>query len=334
MEKLALQAVLGSDPFREFLGVVRACTGSEPAGRLPHPIPYQGSKRLLAPLILGTVKGRKFRTLYEPFAGSAAITLASAASKLASNFVVSDSLAPLVAIWKEILTAPAQLADAYERIWLAQEGDEGHFNRVRDEFNETPEPARLLYLLARCVKNSPRFNKVGAFNQSPDKRRCGMNPVKMRREIQGASDLLRGNASAKAGDFEKTLAAATDADLVYMDPPYQGVSGTRDTRYHQGLERERLEAVLADLQKRGVPVLLSYDGRCGEKTYGEPLPDSLGLVRLDVSAGRSSQATLSGRDDETVESLYVSRGLLQRDPPRQLARTSAKGADENQRQLF
>jgi DNA adenine methylase len=283
-----------------------------PIPRVPHPIPYQGSKRLLAPAILGTVSGLRFRRLYEPFAGSAAITLAAASLGLAERYVLSDSLVPLVAIWSGILSAPDRLAAAYERIWRGQEGDPAHFGRVRDAFNAAPDPARLLYLLARCVKNSPRFNREGAFNQSPDRRRRGRSPIMMKRAIQGAAALLAGRAEARACDFEEALAAATAEDLVYMDPPYQGVSGSRDTRYHQGLDRSRLVAALAALVKRRVPLLLSYDGRCGEKTYGESLPDTLGLVRLEVRAGRSSQATLNGRAEETVESLYVSPAAVPR----------------------
>ena len=273
--------------------------------RVPHPIPYQGSKRRLAPRILEIVRGRTFLRLYEPFAGSAAITLYAARERLATSYILSDSFAPLVALWSEILSNPERLSDAYEQVWLAQENDERHYDRMREEFNATPEPAKLLYLLVRCVKNAPRFNRDGAFNQSADNRRRGMNPTKMRREIMGASSILYRRADAFAGDFETALESASAADLVYMDPPYEGVSQTRAC-YHQGLRRERLIGVLADLKKRGIPVLLSYDGRTGEKAYGDPLPDSLGLVRIDLAAGRSSQATLHGRTEETVESLYVS----------------------------
>src|SRR3989442_556638 len=74
--------------------------------RLPQPIPYQGSKRLLAPTILGVVTGRKFRRLYEPFAGSGAVTLAAAKFGLAEHFVLGDSLAPLIGIWDEMLQRP------------------------------------------------------------------------------------------------------------------------------------------------------------------------------------------------------------------------------------
>ena len=51
--------------------------------------------------------------------------------------------------------------------------------------------------------------------------------------------------------------------------------------------------------------LVSYDGRTGDKTFGEPMPKSLKLSLVDIHAGRSSQATLLGRNSDTYESLYL-----------------------------
>jgi len=56
---------------------------------------------------------------------------------------------------------------------------------------------------------------------------------------------------------------------------------------------------------------VSYDGRTGQKRFGTDLPESLGLVRLEIKAGRSSQATLLGRRDITYESLYLSPTLVE-----------------------
>jgi len=297
--------VVESDP--EDIGRMCAVRGVE----LPHPIPYQGSKRLLAPRILSYVAGRRFRRLYEPFAGSAAITIAAAHRRLAESYVIGDSLEPLAALWQSIIAEPIEIADRYERVWSGHvDGSIEHYNRVRDAFNRHHEPAHLLYLLARCVKNAPRFNGDGGFNQSADKRRLGMQPRKMRREIVGASLLLRHRARAEAADFGDTLRDATDQDLVYMDPPYQGATTGPHKRYHQGMERGRLITALEDLNRRGVPWILSYDGRSGERRYGEYLPAHLDAERIEIDAGRSSQATLNGRDETTIESLYVSCSLL------------------------
>ena len=41
------------------------------------------------------------------------------------------------------------------------------------------------------------------------------------------------------------------------------------------------------------------------------MPDTLKLQRIELEAGRSSQATLLGREEVTCESLYISKPLLQ-----------------------
>ncbi len=277
------------------------------ADRLPHPIPYQGSKRLLAGRILGVLGPRRFGTVHEPFAGSAAITLAAAARGLARRFVLGDSLAPLVALWERIVAEPDATAGRYRSVWDAQavEGPDAHYARIRAEFNADHDPVKLLYLLARCVKNAPRFGRAGAFNQSADHRRAGMRPERMEAQIAGASALLAGRLMTFAGDAEACIARAGPDDLVYLDPPWQGTTEGADARYHQGFPRARLEALLADLNSRGVPWLLSYDGRSGARRYGPPLAPDLVGARIELAAGRSAQSTLSGRAEETVESLYV-----------------------------
>jgi DNA adenine methylase len=58
-----------------------------------------------------------------------------------------------------------------------------------------------------------------------------------------------------------------------------------------------------------VPWILSYDGRLGDRTYGAPLPSSLWGGHVALPAGRSTQSTLSGRAEHTVESVYVSPAL-------------------------
>ncbi len=309
--QLALESVTDGDLAKSSMVMVEA-TSQNPSLRLPHPIPYQGSKRNLAATILSFISGRKFRRLYEPFAGSAAFTIAAAYTELADEYIIGDSLAPLISIWNQVISSPDVLANAYEKLWYGQiENDTSYYyNKVRDEFNRSHDPASLLYLLARCVKNSPRFNQRGAFNQSPDKRRLGMHPSKMRDEILGASAILTRRTTAISADFESIIAKASNEDVIYMDPPYEGTSTGGDRRYHQGLDRTRLIRVLADLNRRGVPFLLSYDGRCGEKMYGVELPESLNLKHIELNAGRSSQATLNGKTDVTVESLYVSNNLV------------------------
>jgi DNA adenine methylase len=285
----------------------------------PHPIPYQGSKRLLAPAILSFVRKGDFSRLIEPFAGSAAITLAAAKRNLFQEYVIADVLRPLTDIWRLVLDHPKRLSEDYRKLWESQHktNSGARFNQIRAEFNNDQDPAKLLYLLARCVKNAVRFSTKGEFNQSPDNRRQGMRPDTMGAEIHAAHQLLRGKTEIICGDFRNVLKMANESDVVYMDPPYQGVTNTRDRRYIQGVPRTDMIGVLRELNERSVQYVLSYDGHCGGKTYGEPLPLDLGAHRLLLETGRSSQATLSGRDHVTVESIYLSPGLWTPSTPTQ-----------------
>lgn len=280
--------------------------------RLPHAIPYQGSKRSLAPMI-GPYVPKDAKTFYEPFAGSAAMTIYAAHHKLARRFVVADSLEAMVELLRAIVEKPTKTAAQYREVWEGQkEGDTGYFNTVRDRYNEDRDPVDLLYLICRCVKNAIRFNRHGRFTQSVDKRRLGMRPDKMKEAIEGVSYLLRGRTEFRVGDWRETTSDARPVDFLYMDPPYLGTSIGRDKRYHQQLTQDEITEGLEDLLRRRVRFALSYDGMTGDKVYGPPLPKELGLTHLLLHAGRSSQATLSGQTADTVESLYLSPGLGER----------------------
>ncbi len=276
---------------------------------VPHPIPYQGSKRRLANAVLSHVPTHKYNRLIEPFAGSAAITLAAASQNLFQSFLIGDALKPLIALWQGILQTPDKIADQYEALWNRERCNAiDEYYLIRSEFNIDRDPAKLLYLLARCVKNAVRFNPSGEFNQSPDKRRTGTQPKTMRMELNAAHQLLRGRSQAVTQDFMSLFEEAVPGDFFYLDPPYQGTSEGRDQRYFESVARERIVEGLTLLNEKGIPFVLSYDGSCGNMNYGEPLPADL-ADRALLDVGRSSQATLNGKDHITIESLYISRCL-------------------------
>ena len=64
------------------------------------------------------------------------------------------------------------------------------------------------------------------------------------------------------------------------------------------------------LNDKGVDYLISYDGICGGKEYGEDLPASLGCKKIMLDAGLSSQALLLGKKSTTFEALYISESLI------------------------
>lgn len=278
---------------------------------IPHPIQYQGSKRGLAPLILRYLPAQMDR-LVEPFAGSAAISIASALRARAMSYWLNDLNKPLAELIGLMINHPNELARFYKDLWEKQHPDSlEHYYRVREDFNRTHDPRLLLYLLTRCVKGAVRYNADGLFNQSPDKRRHGTRPETMRKNILGVSALLRGRTVISSLDYRDVLANVGRGDVVYMDPPYQGVCGERDSRYYAGVVFDDFVSELGKLNRRNIRYVVSYDGQTGAKRFGKPMPKTLALTHVQLEAGPSTQATLLGRNATTVESLYLSAALAE-----------------------
>ena len=278
----------------------------------PHPIQYQGSKRNLAVKILAYFPGGVGRVV-EPFAGSAAISVAAAEKKIGKKYLLNDLNAPLVSLLEKIVEEPDRAVAEYKKIWSAQFPDSvSHYYQVREEFNKTRNPFLLLYLLSRCVKGAVRYNHEGNFNQSPDKRRNGAGLPNMEKNIRGMSALLKGKTQFFSSDYKKILSKVKSEDLVYMDPPYQGVCKNKDPRYVSGISHKEYVGEISALNDRGIDYIISYDGRCGNRLYGETFPKHLNLRKIDLNAGRSTQATLLGRSEITVESVYLSPRLFEK----------------------
>jgi DNA adenine methylase len=280
--------------------------------KLPHPIPYQGSKRNLANKILRYFPA-EFDRLVEPFAGSAAISIASAFYFKANRFVINDINKPLTELWNAIINTPHDIVRQYHDIWHGQhENAEEYYYEIRDKFNETHRSEYLLFLLAKCVKAAVRYNAQGHFNQSPDKRRLGRNPQMMRDDILNVSQLLRGKTEIYSADYSEILDKTTPFDLIYMDPPYQGTGQNGGFNYAGNIGFDDFMISLFQLNQKDIPYILSFDGRTGNKTYGNPLPAQLNLTKIEINAGRSTQATLLNREEYTYEAIYLSPSLVER----------------------
>jgi len=276
---------------------------------LPHFIQYQGSKRNLAKNILQFFP-KKVSRLVEPFAGTAAISVATSASQITQSFWLNDLNKPLIELLELSIERPDEIVDFYLKLWNEQHTNSvAHYFEVRSKFNETNDPRLFLYLLARCVKGSVRYNSEGLFNQSPDKRRKGTRPETMRKNIAGVSSLLKGKCKFTSLDYREVLEQVQKGDFIYMDPPYQGVCGNRDSRYLSGINFDDFVLALEELNRKGAAFAISYDGKLGNKAFGKVLPERLNLERIEIEVGRSSQSTLLGKEETTIESLYLSPSL-------------------------
>lgn len=283
-------------------------------GTVPHIVQYQGSKRKLAPQILQYMPSHITR-LVEPFAGMAAISIAAANENRADSYYINDIDEPLVNMLQEVIYYPEKLLREYTAVWNEQfeygNNHTEHFYIVRDRFNSGEKtPANILYLIARCVKGAVRYGNDGRFNQSPDKRRHGTNPKNLERNVYAISNLLKDKTVFSALDYKEVFKNLKKGDLVYMDPPYQGVTNVRDNRYLSGVSFTEFAEALESLNARGIDYIVSYDGECGGKEYGEDLPKSLGCKKIMLNAGLSSQALLLGKKSMTFEALYISEDLI------------------------
>ncbi|WP_414055540.1 Dam family site-specific DNA-(adenine-N6)-methyltransferase [Macrococcus equi] len=274
--------------------------------RVPQAIPYQGSKRKLANQIIDFMPNRVERFI-EPFAGSAAMSMAISYNKISENIWINEINKPLAELLELIINSPGYVSDVYEKLWNEQlDNPQDYYLKKRKEFNYSQDPIILLYLLVRCVKNAVRYNEKGEFNQSPDKRRLGRNPVRMRKDLFKCSLILKDKTKVTSESYYDIIQDFTSNDLVYLDPPYMGtVGGSR--RYIQVLDLNLFTESLYQLNERKIPFILSFDGMLGDKTYGNDLPVNLNLKKVLIEAGVSTQSTLNGKTNKTIESLYISK---------------------------
>jgi len=258
---------------------------------------------------------QRFRRLVEPFSGMAAISIAAAAEGRAESYYINDLNKHIVSILIDAINSPEELINKYSLLWNEQFAFSGshveHFYHVRERYNEGEHTSEImLYLLARCVKGAVRYGKDGKFNQSPDKRRNGTNPQNLAHNVRQISSIMKGRVNFSAVDYKEIFKKAEPGDLIYMDPPYQGVSDTRDNRYLSGVDFNEFAAALDTLNRKGIDFIVSYDGACGDQCYGKELPQSLKCEKIMLNAGLSSQSTLLGKRNTTYEALYLSERLI------------------------
>lgn len=279
---------------------------------IPHLVQYQGSKRNIAPKILQFFPDKVDRII-EPFCGTAAVSILAAQNGRAEKFILNDINSALVKLLESCVNMPEELYQQYEHIWNGQfaEGTNNidYFYKMREKFNNEKEPAMMLFMLARVVKGAVRYNRNGEMNQSCDNRRNGTRPQQVKLNAYRISKLLRGKAEFYSKDYKEIFNLAKPGDLIYMDPPYQGTSNTRDDRYYQGVDFDEFVDALYELNERNIDFIISYDGITGDKKHGKDLPLELELTHMLINAGQSSQATLLGKREITYESLYLSKNL-------------------------
>jgi DNA adenine methylase len=264
-----------------------------------------GNKQKFATQII-TYLPKSFGTYYEPFLGSGAV-LAHLAPKSA---VAGDAFKPLIEIWQQLHDGTEQLIHWYETRYALIEkmGKVEAYEKVKADYNASPNGADLLFLSRVCYGGVVRFRKADGYMSTP----CGphrpMSPENFAERARIWAARTKGVEFAHAS-FEETMSRAKAGDVCYLDPPY---ADSQAIIYGaQSFSLSHLFAAIAECKRRGVFIALSIDGtkKSGNKKVSLPIPRGLFKREIRVHLGRSMLRRFQ-MDGQTLESEHVTDRLL------------------------
>jgi DNA adenine methylase len=213
------------------------------------PVKCQGIKTKLVRFIGQNLRWEGKGTWIEPFLGSGVVVFNLAPERA----LVADSNRHIIELYRDIQSgaidekvASAALYDWGKR--LAKEG-ESFFYEVRDEFNRQGGSLRLLFLNRSCFNGVMRFNQKGKYNvpfgRKPERFRQAYI-TKIANQVKWVRRLMKNRDwEFRVSDWRQTLAAATAADFVYLDPPYIGRHTDYYTRWNHEHARELAKVAAA-----------------------------------------------------------------------------------------
>lgn len=236
----------------------------------------------------------------EPFVGGGALFFALSPERA----VLSDTNADLINAYRHVRdNLPAVSA---ELEWLAREHNTEAYYEVREAFNDqrdilesalhrprfnqaTPSGTALraavfLYLNRTCFNGLYRENKAGEFNVPAGDYE---NPDIRNENVLGrcAPVLQRPGVELHCRDYRYTIINAGEGDFVYLDPPYDPISGTSNfTSYTAAGFTEEDQITLRDYfasaAARGAKLMLSnHDTPLIRELYQEFHVESLEAPR-------------------------------------------------------
>ena len=190
------------------------------------PIKCQGIKSKLVTWIAETIQWDSKGVWIEPFMGSGVVGFNLKPRKA----LFSDTNPHLIAFYQEINNKT--IHPILVREFLELEGSKlakhgaDYYYEVRKRFNREKSPLDFLFLNRACFNGLIRFNRQGEFNV-PFGHKPGRFSKAYITKIVNQVDWVAKRASLSDWrflhqDFRITLSLATEADLIYCDPPYAG----------------------------------------------------------------------------------------------------------------
>jgi DNA adenine methylase len=197
----------------------------------------------------------EFTRYFEPFLGSGAVFF----HLLHSPSYLSDLNDELVNLYRVLRdSVDALLADLSQH-----ENTREYYYSLRSARLVSPieRASRILYLNKTCFNGLYRENRKGEFNV-PFGNYAAPN-WRDEHVLRAASDALKACCvHLETTSFDSVLQEAQPGDFVYFDPPYIPLNTTSSFTSYDGRnftvnDHRRLAAVMMELHRRGVYVMLS-----------------------------------------------------------------------------
>lgn len=301
-------------------------------------IKWTGSKRKQAPEIVSLFP-KEIDTYYEPFLGGGSV-LHELLNRISNKeitckkIVCSDLNKDLISIWNLLkydsdtllkyytenynkLVEYSQIEDpslpmSAEHVKNAQVLYYKNRDKLNSLSDDDPERPLLLYWIMRtCFNGLIRYNSKGQFN-SPFHvaGRFGIRPDILSQVIDTWKNVLKDIDIVFLNEsYEKVIKDAKEGDVVYMDPPYENVTGMY---YTNTFNNQQMYNEIRKLSQKNVKWYLSYDGKSGDTDYtSNSIPDDLYKEHIYINSGHSSFKKLKsksrGVDNKAIvyDSLYI-----------------------------
>lgn len=190
------------------------------------PLKCQGIKTKLVFWIKDHAILEKDGTWIEPFMGSGVVGF----NVRPNRAVFSDVNPHIINFYNaikrgEIDSSIAREFLEKEGVLLRKKGGD-HYYEVRERFNKENSPLDMLFLNRACFNGVMRFNRKGEFNvpfgHKPE-RFAKAYITKITNQIKYVSQAVsQYDWQFICSDFKTTIAAASQSDFIYCDPPYAG----------------------------------------------------------------------------------------------------------------
>ncbi len=269
-------------------------------------VKWVGGKRQLLD-VFDPLFPRQVTSYCEPFLGGGAVLF-----KLQPEVAyVNDINSELIQMYEVIRDDVEGLIQALSE----HPNEKEHFYSVRDwdrdkaqygELTKVQKAARTIYLNKTCYNGLFRVNNSGEFN-APFGRYKNPNIVNapVLRAVSGY--FQNAQVTFSSADYTETLGHLSEETFVYLDPPYDPVSGTANfTGYAKGgfdqAEQIRLRQYCDELDGRGIRFMLSNSATEFIKELYASSPYNITIVKAKRAV--NSNAARRGQVDEVVVRNY------------------------------